>query len=130
MIDNEFLSGNAEFEKFCKANKDMVKVLGALTPERAYNLKSQIWIGWHARCHEVDSLRQQLDALELSRRSWMDEAKSLEGRVDVLKSLLLEANELFYSVEGELSALSAQEVDAMRGKVFTALKKTSIGVAE
>lgn len=47
MENNKFLSGNEQFEAFCSNNVDIAQVLAALPPDRAYNFKHHMWIGWH-----------------------------------------------------------------------------------
>ena len=64
MIDNEF-SGKVK-----RFRADHRHVVETEFDDAQYVLAS-----------DYDALKQQLDALELSRRSWMDEAKCLEARL-------------------------------------------------
>lgn len=83
MIDNEFLAiktlHSIDDHLRGKVNDPdpLPSILpGALQMTTTYGLVAGL-------LRERDSIRLQLDALELSRRSWMDEAKSLEKRIAI-----------------------------------------------
>ena len=46
-----------------------------------------------------------------------------DERADVLESLLLQTNELLYAIQGDPGAVPSSSIDAMRGRVFEALKR-------
>lgn len=46
-----------------------------------------------------------------------------DERADVLEGLLLQTNELLYAIQGDPGAVPSSSIDAMRGRVFEALKR-------
>lgn len=63
----------------------------------------------------VDRVTAERDALQ-QRLTTADE------RADVLGGLLLQTNELLYAIQGDPGAVPSSSIDAMRGRVFEALK--------
>ncbi|MGL6090630.1 MAG: hypothetical protein ACRC07_11365 [Pseudomonas paracarnis] len=50
-----------------------------------------------------------------------------DERADVLEGLLLQTNELLYAIQGDPGAVPSSAIDAMRGRVFEALKLSEGG---
>ena len=69
---------------------------------------------------EFDRATAERDALQ-QRLTAADE------RADVLGGLLLQTNELLYAIQGDPGDVPSSAIDAMRGKVFTALKPAEGG---
>lgn len=57
----------------------------------------------------ADALQQRLTATD--------------ERVDLLEGLLLHTNELLYAIQGDPGSVPSSAIDAMRGRVFEALKR-------
>lgn len=53
----------------------------------------------------------------------------LKDRAVLLEGLLLQTNELLYAIQGDPGAVPSSSIDAMRGKVFTALKPAEVAEA-
>jgi hypothetical protein len=71
----------------------------------------------HGKHMEGLRYRDERDALQ-QRLTAADE------RADVLEGLLLQTNELLYAIQGDPGSVPSSAIDAMRGEVFTALKRS------
>ncbi len=60
---------------------------------------------------KIEALQQRLNAAD--------------QRIDDLEALLLRSNELFYAIQGDPGAVPSSSIDAMRGEVFTVLKRST-----
>ncbi|WLH25834.1 hypothetical protein PSH76_08380 [Pseudomonas sp. FP215] len=88
--------------------------------DREDYLKDQIekWTALHGEHFKrAEILKLERDALQ-QRLTVSDE------RADVLGGLLLQTNELLYAIQGDPGAVPSSSIDAMRGRVFEALKRT------
>jgi len=78
MIDNKFFNGD---------DKKLVSCIGALLALDEKGALAPHGIGGHARtllsasAERIEWMRLEIVALELSRRTWMDEAKALEAKL-------------------------------------------------
>ena len=61
----------------------------------------------------ADELQQRLTAAD----------ERADERADVLEGLLLQTNELLYAIQGDPGSVPSSAIDAMRGRVFEALKR-------
>ncbi|WP_426123932.1 hypothetical protein [Pseudomonas sp. PSPC2-3] len=62
-------------------------------------------------------------AAERRERVLQQRLTAADERADVLEGLLLETNELLYAIQGDPGAVPSSSIDAMRGRVFEALKR-------
>lgn len=88
-----------------------------------------LWRGKHAvAIKERDALQVRLTAAEEALDKADDEFSlmSLEAgqRIDVLEGWLLKTNELLYAIQGDPGTVPSSAIDAMRGEVFKALKRS------
>lgn len=65
---------------------------------------------------EYNKLRVQAKRLRIERRDMHEHGVLLEG-------LLLQTNELLYAIQGDPGSVPSSSIDAMRGRVFQALKR-------
>ncbi|AZE53430.1 hypothetical protein C4K03_1259 [Pseudomonas synxantha] len=80
---------------------------------REAELKEGITKHWQIVCDQ----RAKIDALQ----ALLTAADEL---ADVLEGLLLQTNELLYAIQGDPGSVPSSAIDAMRGRVFEALKRS------
>ncbi|WJM93403.1 hypothetical protein QDY63_11160 [Pseudomonas brenneri] len=67
-------------------------------------------------------LRSDIDRVTAERDALQALLTAADERADVLEALLLQTNELLYAIQGDPGAVPSSSIDAMRGRVFEALK--------
>ncbi|WP_202370496.1 hypothetical protein [Pseudomonas sp. MWU318] len=77
----------------------------------------------------AQDLLRDFDRVTAERDALQERLNAADQRIDELTALLLRSNELFYAIQGDPGAVPSSAIDAMRGEVFTALKKAD-GVDE
>jgi len=92
-------------QRYAREHQDYLKLCGSMTADQVADLQLQL----HNSLAREAALQQRLTAAD--------------EQVDVLEGLLLHTNELLYEIQGDPGAVSSSVIDAMRGQVFTTLKR-------
>lgn len=66
---------------------------------------------------------KRAEIMKLERAALQHLLTASDERADVLEELLLQTNELLYAIQGDPGAVPSSSIDAMRGRVFEALKR-------
>lgn len=69
------------------------------------------------------TLAQHFEDIKARETALQQRLTAADEQVDVLEGLLLHTNELLYEIQGDPGAVSSSVIDAMRGQVFTTLKR-------